>query len=66
VDGIDAIRDVEGVAHRRYGTGGAVHLVRPDGYLAASGYEAIETYLERIFPRADGAQEPDVAAVMEA
>jgi hypothetical protein len=46
--GPDVVRDVRGEAFRRYGAA-TVHLVRPDGYLAASGGEAARAYLERVY-----------------
>jgi 2-polyprenyl-6-methoxyphenol hydroxylase-like FAD-dependent oxidoreductase len=48
VDGIEVANDLTGEAHRAYrGTG--PHLIRPDGYLAASGVDGIEAYLRRVF-----------------
>jgi hypothetical protein len=42
------VRDVRAEAFGRYGDA-TVHLVRPDGYLAASGDEAVRAYLERVY-----------------
>ena len=38
----------DGEVRRRFGTP-ALHLVRPDGHLAASGREAIEAYLGLVY-----------------
>jgi hypothetical protein len=46
--GPDAAVDAGGEVRRRY-RGSALHLVRPDGHLAASGREAIAAYLARVY-----------------
>lgn len=43
-----AVIDVSGETSRRYGRWGGVHLIRPDGYLAASGLGSVEAYLRRL------------------
>jgi len=46
--GIDAAMDADCEVRRRFGPP-ALHLVRPDGHLAASGREAIEAYLGLVY-----------------
>jgi 4,5-epoxidase len=48
-NGCGVATDVTGETHRVYRAHGGVHLVRPDGYLAASGVDAVGTYLDRVF-----------------
>jgi 2-polyprenyl-6-methoxyphenol hydroxylase-like FAD-dependent oxidoreductase len=47
---------------RRYGAG-SMHLVRPDGYLAASGSDSIRAYLERVYAPA-GRPSPAVSTLV--
>ena len=48
--GATVAADPTGEAHRRYRGHGGVHLIRPDGYVAACGTEAAEAYLARLYP----------------
>jgi 2-polyprenyl-6-methoxyphenol hydroxylase-like FAD-dependent oxidoreductase len=50
--------DPDDEVRARYGDRHALHLIRPDGYLAASGLGAIESYLDRVFGAAASPPSP--------
>ncbi|WP_448627173.1 FAD-dependent monooxygenase [Geodermatophilus sp. URMC 64] len=47
--GAGVLSDPDGRLARWYRAGGGVHLIRPDGYLAASGTAAVERALQRLY-----------------
>jgi hypothetical protein len=53
--GSDVVTDPTGQARRAYHAHGGAHLIRPDGHIAASGVQAIDAYLRRVYkPEAAG------------